>query len=182
MKLHRSRYSSSSSATHQRGVALVMSLIFLVVLTIIGITSMRNTTLQERMAGAMRDQGLAFQAAEAALREGEDYVRALSKPIALNDPNNGLYHWQNHPAPDLENVNWRTVSTTQPEAAAQPSYIIEQLGTSAGGSAVATDSVVESLIADEDFAKQQGQLFRITARAVGGSSSASVTLQSTYRP
>lgn len=172
----------ASSIKHQQGVALVMSLIFLIVLTIIGLTGMRNTTLQERMAGALRDQGIAFQAAEAALREGEDYLRSLSQPIVLNAPDDGLYHWKNHPAPPLDSVNWRTATKTQAGVDAQPRYFIEQLGSSAGSSAVATEKVVESLAADQDYAKQEGQLFRVTVRAVGGSSSASVTLQSTYRP
>lgn len=55
----------------QKGAVLLISLIFLVLLTIIGVTAMQTTTLQERMAGNLRDLNLAFNAAEAALREGE---------------------------------------------------------------------------------------------------------------
>lgn len=54
---------------NEKGVALLTSLIFLVVLTILGLAGMRSTTMQERMSGNLRDQAVATQAAEAALRD-----------------------------------------------------------------------------------------------------------------
>ena len=54
---------------NEKGVALLTSLIFLVVLTILGLSAMRSTTMQERMSGNLRDQSIATQAAEAALRD-----------------------------------------------------------------------------------------------------------------
>lgn len=53
----------------QNGIALMTALVFLVVLTILGLAAMRSTTMQERMSGNLRDQGVATQAAEAALRD-----------------------------------------------------------------------------------------------------------------
>ena len=61
----------------QRGAALAISLIFLLVLTLVGVTAMSTTTMQERMAGNLRDTGLAFQAAESALAEAEAVVAGL---------------------------------------------------------------------------------------------------------
>lgn len=58
----------------QRGATLIIALIMLLLLTIIGLSSMRGTSLQESMAGNMRDSNLALQAAEAGLRKGEDLV------------------------------------------------------------------------------------------------------------
>ncbi|MGB1579957.1 MAG: pilus assembly PilX family protein [Nevskiales bacterium] len=63
-----------TSITHENGAALVVSLLFLLVLTIIGIASVSTTTLQERMANNTREQNLAFQAAESALRDGEAWL------------------------------------------------------------------------------------------------------------
>lgn len=57
-----------------QGIALVTSLVFLLVLTLLATGAMRETTLQERMAGNLRDRNLALQAAEAALREAENWV------------------------------------------------------------------------------------------------------------
>ena len=59
----------------QNGSALIISLVFLLILTMIGVASIQDSTLQERMAGNERDRNLAFQAAEAALRVGEDHLR-----------------------------------------------------------------------------------------------------------
>lgn len=58
----------------QRGAVLIIALIMLLLLTMIGLGSMRGTALQENMAGNLRDSSLALQAAEAALRHGEGLV------------------------------------------------------------------------------------------------------------
>lgn len=58
----------------QQGAVLIVALIMLLLLTIIGLSSMRGTVLQENMAGNMRDSNLALQASEAALRKGEQVV------------------------------------------------------------------------------------------------------------
>jgi type IV pilus assembly protein PilX len=48
---------------------LIVALLFLVMLTLLGVTAMTGTTMEERMAGNARDNAVAFQAAEAALRD-----------------------------------------------------------------------------------------------------------------
>lgn len=62
---------------HQRGATLIVGMIFLVALTLLGVVAMKNTLLQERMAGGMRDRSLAFQAAEAALRDAKRDILAI---------------------------------------------------------------------------------------------------------
>ncbi|MEE9424866.1 MAG: pilus assembly PilX N-terminal domain-containing protein [Methylococcales bacterium] len=48
----------------QRGVVLVLSLLFLVILTLIGISSAKTSVLQEKIAGHSGLQQAAFQAAD----------------------------------------------------------------------------------------------------------------------
>ena len=55
----------------QRGVVLVIALLFLVMLSVIGVSMFGNTTVEEKMARNYRDYDIAFQAAEAALRDAE---------------------------------------------------------------------------------------------------------------
>ena len=63
----------------QRGAAtLITVLILLTVIALIGLASMRGTLMEEHMAASTRDRALSFQAAEAALREGE--LLAATKP------------------------------------------------------------------------------------------------------
>lgn len=60
----------------QRGVALVVALILLVVATLIGLSGVRGTNLQERMSANMYDRSLAFQRAESGLRAAEAAITA----------------------------------------------------------------------------------------------------------
>lgn len=70
----------------QRGAVLIVSLLFLIVLTVLGLASVRSTTMQERMAFNSREQNLAFQAAEAAMQEAELWLEnqrgSGSAPVA----------------------------------------------------------------------------------------------------
>ncbi len=70
------------SLAAERGSALILSLIFLVIMTLIAVSAMRDTTLQERMAGNLRDRSLAFQAAEASLRDGETWLLSPAGRLA----------------------------------------------------------------------------------------------------
>ncbi|HEX2830876.1 MAG TPA: pilus assembly protein [Burkholderiales bacterium] len=67
------------SPSRERGAVLVVALLFLVVLTMLGVTAMTGTTFEERMAGNARDLALANQAAEAALREARDEILGIAK-------------------------------------------------------------------------------------------------------
>jgi len=70
------KYSRYSNAYRQRGAALFISLMFLIILTLIGISAANVGIMQERMAGNVRETNEAFQNAEATLREVETAVRA----------------------------------------------------------------------------------------------------------
>jgi len=69
MTLHTAILISGNS--RQRGVALLTALIFLVVLTLLGIGVYSTTTSEEKMARNFRDKEIALQAAEAALNEAK---------------------------------------------------------------------------------------------------------------
>lgn len=62
----------------QRGATLIVGLLFLVALTLLGVMAMKSAVLQERMAGGSRDHNLAFQAAEAALRDAKRDLLGLN--------------------------------------------------------------------------------------------------------
>ena len=57
----------------QTGVSLVIALILLLVLTIIGIASMNTSLMQERMAGNVNLQTLAFEAASVGVTEAAEF-------------------------------------------------------------------------------------------------------------
>ncbi len=55
----------------QHGATLVVSLIMLVLITMLALSTMRTATMEERMSRFSREQSMAFQAAEVALRDAE---------------------------------------------------------------------------------------------------------------
>ncbi|ALP51799.1 hypothetical protein Tel_00840 [Candidatus Tenderia electrophaga] len=59
----------------QRGSALILALLILLVMTMLGITAMSTSTLEEKMAANDRNQKLAFQNAELKLAQSESEVR-----------------------------------------------------------------------------------------------------------
>ncbi|HKM36565.1 MAG TPA: PilX N-terminal domain-containing pilus assembly protein [Thiopseudomonas sp.] len=62
--------------THQRGAILLIALVMLLLLTVIGLSGIRGTTLQENMANNLRESNLSYQAAEAALQMGVRIARS----------------------------------------------------------------------------------------------------------
>jgi type IV pilus assembly protein PilX len=60
-----------------RGATLIISLVMLVILTLLGISGIRNSTLEIRMAANVEDRSRAFQAAEYTLRIAQAKVFQL---------------------------------------------------------------------------------------------------------
>ena len=80
----------------QNGSVLVTSLILLLVMTLLGLSAMQTSLMEETMAGNARDHNLAFQAAEAALRDADAWLYSLPRapetpvapdPIPCDPPN-----------------------------------------------------------------------------------------------
>jgi|SRR5690554_682546 len=64
--------------TGQRGAALLVSLVILLVLTMLAVSGMQGSLLQERMVAAQRDGILALEVAERAMRQLETSLDNLS--------------------------------------------------------------------------------------------------------
>lgn len=146
----------------QQGSALIIALVFLLLLTMIGITAIQNATQQERMAGNARDRAMAFQAAEAALRCGEAWVDG-------NGGQNRLLAQSTLPLADP--ASWNGTDAEGPCA----------LGEDSGLHGAPVYHVAQPRLAlVNPVAPTQGMrsLYPVTARGVGGSDAAVVVLQS----
>ena len=175
----------------QHGVALVMSMVFLMILTIIGITAMTTSSLEERMAGNQQDKHSAVQAAEAALRVGEALVQSWAVGAEPDFTLNTAGYYE--PAPGGSTPVWGTVDwkngcgTTVICLAAnriagiktQPRYIIEKLGDVTGSNA-GGGSFVVGFVAPP-AASSTATMYRVTAHGTGGTDAAVAELQSVYR-
>lgn len=168
-----------NSRKAQRGSALIVSLLILIVMTLLGLTAMGGSGLQERMAGNNRDLTLAFQAAEAALRDGETYYEntVVSLGAAFNGSNPGLYPEGSNPDV-LSDATWstaRTYSGAIDGVAAQPRYIIELIGEIGEQD---DDLNIQGYGESSGIGSMTG--VRVTARGVGGTDGTMVYLQSNY--
>jgi type IV pilus assembly protein PilX len=181
----------------QSGVALIISLVVLLLLTMITVTALQVTSLEQKMAGNMQEQNVAFQAAESALREAEGL-------IAIDDP---TIDWDGDGTPDpnpfrplrLSNGPFQNTSdpvcadglcgTTSPLQSADIAAAYD-----AGYTRTATTGIDNELIdAEPEYiiellftepstdASRIYATFRVTALAWGGDPNSQVELQSTYR-
>jgi type IV pilus assembly protein PilX len=141
----------------QEGAALIVSLVLLTLVALLGVAGVQTISLEEKMAGHSFDRNLAFQAAEAALREAEQYVET-------NKPTAGFTQWKN-----------ATVSL--PALAGTPQYFIEYLGNTF--KCIDNNSQCSGSVASDPNCTCKR--YRITARSNPGPGRASVMLQSVYR-
>ncbi|AFL74091.1 pilus assembly PilX family protein [Thiocystis violascens] len=84
----------TGSRARQEGAALIVALILLVVITLLSLSGVHTVSLEERMTANTFDRGLAFQSAEAALKDGEAAALAQSDAIPPNSgfPGSGVYN------------------------------------------------------------------------------------------
>jgi len=169
------------SLKKQSGVVLATSLIMLLLLTLISVTAMQTTCLEEKMAGNMRDKNLAFQAAESALIEAENSIDPTALPAFSATGTGGFY--SSMPTPALSNSAltqanfWRDnpVATSTLTAAklnnniTAPVYIIQQLNSVCFDPAGCIPTTTTEPL----------PMYKITVKATGGSTNSVVILQST---
>ncbi len=183
--VHQQRLLPRAGPTAQAGSALIISLIFLIVMSLIGITAMQNTTLEEKMAGNMRDHDLSFQAAEAALRDAEEWLgpgNLTSRPPACTNPllcdvweKNYLIGFVDLTVPD---DTWWSANSHEygadtgagnlTEVSSDPRYLIEEV-----------DFVPDSLV--RGIGVPTGRNFYgVTALGAGGTAAAQTVVETTF--
>ena len=127
------RHPSMRARADQKGIALVVVLILLVVTAILGLAIMRSSAMQERMAANLRDRSIAFQAAEGALRFAQDQVLGAGNwDTDTPEPSDACVSGI---CPSGSAAAWTAVPDTSydnmliPEA---PEYWVEYIGTGPG--------------------------------------------------
>jgi len=182
--------STRSARSRQQGAVLYIALILLMILTIIGIAAARLQTGEAVMARNDHNHQLALQAAEAALRNTEINLANGNWSIAQFAQNGaGLYVLQTEvqgvgASSIADTINWN-LNYPGPNGAAM-TYTGPVLG-NAPASPVLTQVIIENLppvaragdpLCTPSSQTQSCSVYRVTAHAVGGDSSASATLQS----
>jgi type IV pilus assembly protein PilX len=160
----------------QQGVVLVVGLIFMVLVTLLGVTAIQGTALEERMAANMGDRNIALQAAESALRDAEIYIisggdvafsplKLSGGPFQGSSCTDGLCPLTIPPQSTyFDGTDGLVADTVVDGVSDQPTYIIELM------------NIQPSTDSSRIFAN-----FRITVRAQGVNSNTVVQLQTMYK-
>jgi len=168
---------SFSPGCKANGVALPVALIMLLVLTILGVSGVQNTLMEERMAGNFRDRQVGFEAAEASLRVAEARLLDIAQFDAMKwDGSDATYDVkEDSPSRDpFDTANNKTAvtdATINAEAVQNPRYYIERLPE--------IDLPGGSLVTGYSQATAKTRYYRVTAYGYGKTDSAEVILQST---
>ncbi|MEY2114604.1 MULTISPECIES: pilus assembly PilX family protein [Rhodanobacter] len=130
---HPARRHPSPRRGAQRGVALVVALILLVVITLVGLAAVRGTIMQQKMSANMYDRQVAFQGAEAAMRAAAASIPTSPGDVARNCQSASVKCLADpFSDPDLPAGSIKTLSTAQYTAGTlatgQPQYVVENMG------------------------------------------------------
>lgn len=168
---------------NQEGAVLFISLIILLVLSVIGINAVDRANMDAKISANFKDYNTAFQTAEKALMEAENFVRDNVGTLALftDKGDNGLYSknsTDNAMWETWKDLNTQTLTSQQMSGyyvQGTPEYYIENYATIKPDSAILNqDNYGESAALGEI------EIFRVTAKGVGSSSESQVILQSMY--
>jgi Tfp pilus assembly protein PilX len=122
--------------SHERGFALVVVLLLLVALSLVGVASLRSTSLQEKMAGNLYFKSLSMQDAEGALRSTAARMESkLGSSVAVQ------------PATSANDANWRSFnpqSAIQSNLRSPAAWTNTRALTSLSRSTVTVNAVTES--------------------------------------
>lgn len=191
----------------QTGSILLLSLLMLLILSLVGVASIGNVTLNERMASNYRDHDISFQAAEAALAEGERRASNYSIAFDENDFQNTCTSSSCFTAACSDgfcfNGTYPVSGVCDTTAPASPLWLQDTTWTTAG---IARDSVVSFptlpvkpkyiiefmcyVVADTTagtpsitppYGVDWAYMYRITAYAEGATGGSRTMLQSTYK-
>lgn len=168
------------SPQKEHGAVLIVSLIMLLIVTMIAVSSMQGTVMEEKMAGNTRDRNLAFQTAESALREAETYVEGLAS-MGTFTGSGGLYGLLDSEPYYSDSATWsetvnHVVASAPHGSYDAPRYFIKNYTVVKGTAGALNMSGYGDNKGTGDIT-----VFKVTARSTGGSTdSAEVILRSYY--
>ena len=152
-----------SSQNNQKGVSILVALVMLLILTLIGVSSMNSSIVELKMSTSMQQQGIALNRAEELLRTGEASVDAiLADPAAFDFAAAGDGYYITANAIDVYQIDWQGLVSIKPDANFDDTYVIEYLG----AKAIPGESV--KIAPDGRIIGGAVHTFRITTRSVAG--------------
>jgi len=184
MKPNLSSHNGFRPPYSQRGVVLFVALIFLIIMTVIGLAALNNNNLQTRMAFGHAESNASFQAAETALVTGEAWLSAQTaqpSPSCVSPCTDTSLIWPRYgvatppldPATIASETWWgnngRAVGQTVYGVSTQPEYVVEDLGPDNTGSLTTGVGTTYRIY-----------YFQVTGRGYGATAGSRTVVQSVY--
>jgi len=204
MKRH-AGFRSFDAPSRQRGVVLIVALIFLVLITMLAVASSGTSMLQQKLAGGQRNAQLALWSAETAIRGAEWRLWRASADDSTrltcgSSPLSNCYDYDPNPAVTSKAyvfrtaTGWVTDGGTKYDAVgatvesadktmklgSDPYYIIEDMGVELPPG---SGSAGESGATGKDgtgYTSTNRHLYRITARGMGNNTNAIRVIETTF--
>jgi type IV pilus assembly protein PilX len=182
----------------QRGVVLVLALIFLMLITILAVSASSTSLLQQHLAGALRSSQMANMGAESAAREAEWrlWTASITEPLVCTTRGPDCYKYDaTLPNVTVESfrasAGWTDVGSsiyqagklTAPSAdktfalAKDPVFMIEDLGIELPSDA---GTQHESGHSASGVTSTDSRIYRITARSAGANDNTVRVLETTF--
>ena len=120
----------AANSYSQSGVSILVALVMLLVLTLIGVSSMNSALVELKMAGSMQQQGIALNRADELLRVGEVNIDGIiNDPAAFDFAAADDGYYVSNDQINVNQIDWAAqgLSTIQ-GATANDVYVTEYLG------------------------------------------------------
>ena len=171
----------------QEGFVLIVGLVILGLLTMLALSGMRDSTIQEKMAGASRASFIAFQAAEDALRRAEECLENDDSGCTFDAANDAHFTEDEEdefpPHNDLFNATTWDDYERPGDLAESGAYIIRELVSAGGGPARAGagEDLGTASKAEKTTETESQAIYEITARGASSGDVGQSVLRTYYR-
>ncbi len=174
--------SVSSHQPAQRGSALIISLLMLVLIALLGVSMMRSVSLESRIVGNSGEKQHAFQASQTALQYGEWWL------TQIDNASTGVNCTTTTATPvvcsnlqtlaTLTATPWTTIGAPYTPPTVNGVVPLNVSTTGGVGTYYATPQIYIAYLGTTG--SNQAKLYQVTAVAYGGNANAVSVVQSTY--
>lgn len=171
---------SANRCRRERGMALIIGLLLLLVLTVIAVGMFTGFTTEEQIAGNTREKQRSFNSAVSAEQYAEwlltsgqapQTTTCAAGPVSSDSPE---ICYATSPQPNFTSLPWTTYTQYTPFSSTQA---IAQTGATQGSYYQAPGFYITDL---GSSASQGGELYQIDAYGYGGTSNSVSIIESTY--
>jgi len=162
----------------QHGAALILSLLLLLVMTLLALSSMQGSVMQQRMVSGLAEGVTSLEIAESGLRDGEQVLENINV-LSVFDGSDGLYG-PDDAVPDPLDHDWANSANVRDGntvGGVTPRYFIQHMGDAMQPNRL-TDIVVQGYTYETGALNTQA--FRIVVWTGGQSGEAQRVIESYY--